>query len=175
MQAVLSHALELFCFCLAIHVLIWRVFPPRSPLACLAAILLFGPWLLLGIYEIASKLGLAAPPIGDWLSYGLVLLLHLALSGVYLNLYTLVGGFSPSIGILERVEASIPHGLQRHELAPPWFNDKNLSGARRENLLATGMIYESGGLLHLSPRGRFIAACFLTFRRFLGLTDVAKG
>jgi len=69
----------------------------------------------------------------------------------------------------------MPHGLQRHELAPPWFNDKNLSGARRENLVATGMIRESGGLLHLSSRGRLIAGCFLLFRRLLGLPDVAKG
>jgi len=169
MQTIFFHALELFSFCMAIHIFIWRVFPLRNQIIGLGVIFSTGPLLLLG-----AALSFDASSL-DWLSWGLSALLHFALFGVYVNLYTLVAGFSPSIGILERVEESMPRGLQRHELAPPWFNDKNLSGARRENLLSTGMIDESDGLLHLSPRGRAIAGCFLLFRRFLGLPDVAKG
>jgi len=175
MQIILFHALELFCFCLAIHIFVWRVFPLRNQIVGLTGIFSLGPLLLLGVYLVVSILRSGTSPSLDWLSWGLAGILHLALFGVYVNLYTLVAGFSPSIGILERVEDGMPHGLQRHDLTPPWFSDKNLSGARRENLLATGMIYESGGLLHLSPRGRLVAGCFLLFRRFLGLPDVAKG
>jgi hypothetical protein len=165
MQSVLFHALALFCSCLALHILIWRIFSPKNQLRWLSTIFMLLPLLLLGIC-MRSLGGLAC---------GLALLLHYVLSGVYLSLYTMVAGFSPSIGILERAEEGMPHGLERHELAPPWFNDKNLSGARRENLLAHDLIYESGGWLHLSPRGRLIAGCFLLFRRVLGLPDVAKG
>jgi hypothetical protein len=129
---------------------------------------IFGPVFMIGIFALTS-------PTFDWPSWGLSALLHLALAAVYINLYTLVAGFSPSIGIIERVEESMPRGLERSELAPPWFNDKNLSGNRRENLLATGLVCESGGLLLLSPRGRFVARSFLLYRRFLGLPDVAKG
>jgi hypothetical protein len=155
---------------LAIHILIWRIFSPRNQLVPLASIFfIFGPGFMIGIFALTS---LAA---FDWPSWGLSALLHFALAAVYINLYTLVAGFSPSIGIIERVEESMPRGLERSELAPPWFNDKNLSGNRRENLLATGLVCESNGLLLLSPRGKFVARSFLTYRRFLGLPDVAKG
>lgn len=175
MQTVLIHAIELFCFCLGIHILVWRIFPVRNQGVRLGLIFLLGPVLMIGACALASR---SEPDIfsrADWTSWGLSCLLHLAMAGGYVNLYTAVTGFSPSIGILERVEESMPHGLERRELAPPWFTDKSLSGARRENLLATGFIRESGGRLHLSARGRLIARCFLIFRRFLGLPDVAKG
>jgi hypothetical protein len=175
MQTVFSHGLELFCFCLALHIFIWRLFPTRAGNAQLALIFLFGPGLLLGIIVLVSVLTSGSFPSIDWTSWALAGLLHFALAGVYLVLHTSMAGFSPSIGILERVERSMPHGLTRSELAPPWFNDKNLSGARRGNLVASGMIYESRGLLLLTPRGRFIAGCFLIFRRILGLPDVAEG
>lgn len=175
MQAVLYQGLELFCFCLALHIFIWRAFPKRAGLVQLALIFVLGPTLMVGILVLVSILTSGAFPRLDWTLWGVAALLHFALSAVYLNLYTLVAGFSPSIGILERVDKSMPRGLTRSELAPPWFNDKNLSGARRENLLATGFIFETGGMLHLSPRGRLIARCFLLFRRFLGLPDMARG
>jgi hypothetical protein len=60
-------------------------------------------------------------------------------------------------------------------LAPSWFVDAHLAGARCESLLASGLIAESDGILRLTARGRIIGTCFLLFRRFLGLPDVAKG
>jgi len=175
MATILYHAVELFCFCLAIHILVWRTFPVRHQGIRLGLIFSLGAVAMVGVYALATRFSKGSFESLNWPSWGLACLLHFSLSGVYLNLYTLVTGFSPSIGILERVEESMPHGLKRSELAPPWFTNKNLSGARRENLLATGFIYETGGVLHLSPRGRLIAHCFLIFRRFLGLPDVAKG
>src|SRR5215471_370541 len=175
MQIVLYRSIEIFCFCLAIHILVWRSFPQRNQGARLLLIFFLGPLLLAGIHALGARL---APnmflPV-DFASWALASLLHLSVAGVYVNLFTAVTGFSPSIGILERVEQSMPHGLERDELAPPWFTDKNLSGARRENLLSSGLICESGGLLQLSPRGRLVAGGFLLFRRILGLPDLGKG
>jgi hypothetical protein len=175
MQTVFYHATELFCFCLLIHIFVWRVFPVKHQGVRLGLIFSLGAALIISIHALAARLAPATFQPVDWALWGLACLLHFALFGVYLNLYTAVTGFSPSIGILERVEESMPRGLARDQLAPPWFTDKNLSGARRDNLLETGFIHESAGCLRLSPRGRLIATCFLVFRRFLGLPDIAKG
>jgi hypothetical protein len=175
MQIVLFNAAALFCLCLIIHVLVWRAFPIRNQGLRLGLIFTLVPVAMISACSLLSHLVPGAfPPVG-WSSWGLSCLLHFSLAGVYINLFTAVTGFSPSIGIMERIKESMPHGLKRGELAPPWFSDKNLSGERRENLLATGLIYEAEGSLHLSSRGRLIARCFLIFRRFLGLPDVAKG
>jgi hypothetical protein len=169
MQSVLYHALELFGLCLGIHVLVWRTCPVRNQGIRLGLIFLVLPVFALGA-------GFAAT-VGEiqWLTWGLGYVLHFALSGSYIFFYTAVSGASPSIAILERVENNMPHGLRRSDLVPEWFTDARLSGARRENLLATGFIRQSDGVLVLSLRGWLIAMCFLMFRRFLGLPDVAKG
>ena len=109
----------------------------------LSLIFVLGPVLMIGAYALASRLKPEIFPMADWTSWGLSCFLHLALSGVYVNLYTAVTGFSPSIGIVQRVEESMPHGLERAELVPPWFTGQNLSVARRENLLASGFIRAS--------------------------------
>lgn len=175
MQTVLYHSTEMFCFCLGIHILVWRAFPIRHQGKRLCLIFSLGAVAMVGAYALVSCLSKGSFESVDWPSWGLASLLHFSLSAVYVTLFTAVTAFSPSLGILERVDRSMPHGLKRDELAPPWFTDTNLAGARRENLLATGLIHESGGLLHLSPRGRLLARGFLIFRRFLGLPDVAKG
>jgi hypothetical protein len=171
MQTVLYHAFELFGFCLGIHFFVWRAVPVRNQGFRLALIFSLGGALLLGILVAASG---GFRPL-DRPAWGLALLLHFSLSAVYMCLYTGLESFSPSIGIAKRVEANMPRGLSRGELAPPWFTEEKLSGARRENLLATGFIRACGGLLQLTPRGRVIARCFWIFRRFLGLPDVGRG
>ena len=175
MPAVLCQALALFCFCLAIHILIWRIFPLRHQGIRLGLIFLFGVPPIPAMYTLAAHLAPDRFQTPDWPSWGLACLLHFSLAGAYMILYTGVTGHSPSIGILERVDESMPNGLKRSELPPPWFTDNHLSGARRQNLLATGFIYECEGTLYLTPRGRLIAMSFLIFRRLLGLPDVAKG
>jgi hypothetical protein len=171
MQLILCHALELFSFCLAIHVFVWRVFPVRKQGARLIAIFSAGAVLLLGIFVLAAG-GFSSV---DWPSWGLAFLLHFSLSGAYLCLYTGVDSFSPSIAIAKRLEANMPHGLTRDKLAPPWFTDDKLGGARLEHLLATGFIYESGGLLRLTSRGRVVVRWFRLFRKILGLPAIGKG
>ena len=173
MQTILYLAIAMFAISLAIHILIWQVLPSRRQIILLVLIFMLSPALFL-VLRFAGLGPHALSPQEAWLAWGLASLLHLSLGAVYVNLYTAVAGFSPSIAILEKAEQS-PHGLERHELAPSWFSDKHLSGARRENLLAAGFICESDGSLLLTPRGRMLALGLLTFRRFLGLPDVAKG
>jgi hypothetical protein len=168
MQALFFHAIEMFAISMTLHIVVWRLFPLRQQLMRLGLVFLLGPALLMG-----SCLAISAGI--DWASWALSCLLHFAAAGVYVNLYTAVVGFSPSIGILERVEASMPKGLEYGQLPPPWFTDQHLSGDRRENLLATGLICERDRKLQLTPRGRLAARALLAFRRFLAMPDIAKG
>jgi len=160
---------------MAIHLVVWRLFPARRHGLGLVIILVLLPFLAYAlVFTAAGVLHSALSGLMP-VEWGLAYLLHLSLSGPYLFVYTALVGFSPSMGILEKVDASMPRGLERHDLAPKWFTDANLSGARLENMLASGLVLESQNCLQLSSRGRVIARCFLVFRRFLGLEDVAKG
>jgi hypothetical protein len=175
MFTILCSAFALFCSCLAIHIMVWRALPVQQQGIRLGLIFLVCPVAGLVLWHLASSLSSGWLRPLQWRVWLLAYLLQVSLSGAYLFLYTAVTGFSPSIAILERVEESMPTGLKRDQLAPKWFTDTNLSGARRENLLATGFIIEANGRLRLSPRGWLIATCFLMFRRFLGLSDMARG
>ena len=175
MPLVFYHALEVFGFCLAVHVIVWRALPVQHQGARLGLIFVILPLFLFVIAFLLSRQAVVLLRDIQWVKWMLAYLLHFSLAGSYLFFYTAVTGFSPSIAILEKVEESMPKGLKRLDLAPSWFSDKHLSGVRRANLLATGFIVELDGLLRLSRRGWIIARVFLIFRRFLGLPDVARG
>lgn len=161
MAQVVERTVALFAACLVLQVVVWRYFAIAGQGMRLVAVFVVLPGIV------------CATPVE--ISWALTYLLHVCMSVCYIILYTGVTGFSPSIAILERVDRSMPEGLTREQLPPQWFTDTHLSGARRENLLSGGLITESGGTLRLTARGKFIAACFLIFRRFIGLPDVAQG
>jgi len=173
MQAILYRGVALFCCCLAIHIFIWRIWRIRSEGLWLALIFLVAPAIILATY-LGFSVGWTDARI-EWPPLGLIYLLHCAVSVSYMLLYTGIANFSPSIAILQRVASSMPTGLERDQLAPDWFTDALLTGGRNENLKNLGLVSESGGSLQLQPGGRFIAFCFLVFRRLLGLPDVADG
>jgi hypothetical protein len=174
-RAVLWFGLGLFACSLAIQILIWRSFSVKNQLARLGFIFLVLPAFSIGMCQAISFLRPDTPPRMSLPAWCLVYLLDLSLSLTYVSLYTAVAAFGPSIAILQRVEASMPQGLPREELAPQWFSDENLAGARHNNLVRTGLVSNFGGEIDLLFRGWFIARCFLIFRRFLGLPDLAKG
>jgi len=165
---ILCFGLGLFVFSMAAHVLIWRCVLIKNQPAWLAAVFLVLPLFAVTFLAVASSRW-------SWEALALAYLMDLALSLSYMNLYTGIAGFSPSIAILERVEKSMPLGLPREELVPHWFSHERLAGARHDNLVNRRLVSGSGGVLRLLPRGRFIARCFLIFRRFLGLPDLAEG
>lgn len=167
MATVLFRALTLFLVCLSCHILIWRIWKIRNWPLWLMIIFLVGPAVGCGL--------IGAIGGAQWWPLSLTLLLHCSISISYMLLYTGVTAFSPSIAILQRVASSMPSGLEREQLAPEWFTDEVLCGARHHNLEAVGLISESEGVLRLEWRGRFIARVFLLFRRILGLPDVANG
>ncbi len=175
MPAILYHGLELFVGCLLIHTFVWRHYRIRNGGIQLGVIFLVLPPVMFGVFILGSLLGIRRSQEIAWLASGLSYLLHCSLSGAYMAMYTALISFSPSIAILEKVEAHMPQGLKRHELSPQWFTDNQLSGVRRKNLLAGGLISTANDTLVLGPKGRVIAIGFSLFRRFVGLSDLANG
>ena len=174
MQSIFGFGLGLLVFSMLVHIIMWRSVPIRNQPSRLAIIFLVLPVLVI-VLCLAAPSSWGATPQWPWIIWCLVYLLDLSLSLSYMILYTAVTGFSPSIAILEHVEENMPKGLPRQELVPPWFTHEKLAGARQDNLIGRQLVSSSGGMLQLRPRGRFIALCFLIFRRFLGLPDLAGG
>ncbi len=174
MQSILCFGLGLLLCSMALHIIIWRRFSVRNQPSRLVLIFVALPLLIVAAcLTVLSSCSVI--PRWSWAIWCLVYLLDFSLAVTYIFLFTAVTGFSPSIAILERAEKSMPRGLPRDELVPHWFNHEKLAGARHDNLVTCGLVSGTGGILVLQPRGRFIARCFLIFRRFLGLPDMAGG
>ncbi len=166
MIEVLVEAAALFAACLALQVLLWRVKRPES----------YRVWLplLVAIFFVAA-------PIAEWrltrtvstAELLAVLLLHGALSGVYVIGYTLIAAFSPSIELLKLLDRT-PGGLRRDELRLPYL-ETALGGNRAVTLVSDGMIVADGDRVRLGSRGLLVAKLALFYRHTIGLPDGAGG
>jgi hypothetical protein len=165
-RQVLLEAAALFLAGLALHVVIWRVKRPES----------YRIWLPLLVV-----IFLVAAPAAAWkftrtttvAELAAVLLLHGALSCVYIIGYTLVSSFSPSIEVLRLLERT-PSGLRREEIRLGYL-DSALGGNRVVTLVHDGMIHADGDRVRLGSGGRVLAALVLLYRHTIGLPDGAGG
>ena len=164
--AVLIEAAALFGGCLALHVVIWRVRRPES----------YRVWLPLLV-----AIFLVAGPLVEWKvtttsatsELLAVLLLHAALSSVYIIGYTLISSFSPSIEILKLLDRT-PSGLRREDIKLPYL-DAALGGNRVVTLVHDGMIQADGDRVSLGSSGRLLASLVLFYRHTIGLPDGVGG
>ncbi|HVZ23093.1 MAG TPA: hypothetical protein VG871_18600 [Vicinamibacterales bacterium] len=163
---VVVEAAALFAACLAVHVVIWRVRRPGTYRVWLP--LLAGIFLVAGPAAEWTLTRTAATP--DLLA---VLLMHGALSSVYIIGYTLISAFSPSIEILKLLERS-PAGLRREEIQLPYLQTA-LGGNRVVNLVNDGLIEAAGSRVSLGAGGRVLAGLVLFYRHTIGLPDGAGG
>jgi len=163
---VLIESAALFAACLLLHVIIWRVKRPESYRVWLPMLvvifLIAGPVLVWKVTRTTAIEELLA-----------VLLLHGALSVVYIIGYTLVSSFSPSIEILRLLERS-PSGLRREDMRLDYL-DKALGGNRVVTLVHDGMIHADGDRVVLGSGGRVLATLVLLYRHTIGLPDGAGG
>ena len=166
MTEVLLEAVVLFAACLVVHVVIWRVRRPDSYRVWLPALV---------------TIFLVAGPIAEWtltrtttvVELAAGLLLHGAVSSVYIIGYTLLSSFSPSIEILRVLERS-RSGLRRDEIRLQYL-DTALGGNRVVTLVHDGMIHADGDWVRLGSTGRLLATLVLFYRHTIGLPDGAGG
>jgi hypothetical protein len=163
---VLIESAALFAGCLVLHVIIWRIRRPES----------YRVWL-----PMLTVIFLVAGPAIAWKftrtssteEFVAVLLLHGAVSCVYIIGYTLLSSFSPSIEILKLLDRS-PSGLRREEIRLPYL-DVALGGNRVVTLVHDGMIQADGDRVRLGSGGQLIATLVLFYRHTIGMPDGAGG
>lgn len=174
MCAILLEGLTLFTWCLALHVVIWRIRRPTTWAQWLTALvmvfLVAGPGVGWLIVQPAFLDDSGLPPLTEWLA---LMLLHGPLSAVYIIGYTLISGFSPSVEILKLLERT-PGGLLRAEVDLPFLRDA-LGGDRVGNLLAGGLIRHVGQEVQLAPGARVLTAVVSSYRQLLGLPERGGG
>ena len=164
MLTSLGGGLGLFAAGLALHVLVWRVWPPASYRAWVPLLaLIFGP-----VATLAAWLTL---PRGVELAA--VLLLHYALSAAYVIGYTLISAFSPSVEMLKLIDRSAG-SIPVTALDLPFLAGA-LTDDRIRNLAQAGLVnIEAGGLV-LGDQGRRMTSVVLLYRRAIGLRDGSGG
>lgn len=170
MISVLIKGCLLFLLCQLVHILIWRKRRPAAYPVWLFLIFIALPVFGLLAYSALRALFLNATlGAGEWLEWYGALLLQVACSGVYANVYPAIIVFSPSLEILKIVEQKMPDGVTCEELDLPLFSEKNMLALRFDNLERSSMIREVDGGLVLTKWGMTIARCILFYRRMLSL------
>jgi hypothetical protein len=175
---ILSEAAAVFAACLSLHVVMWRVRRPTAYRQWVPALMLiflaFGSafaWFLVRSDLLAvDAWPLRADPLLEWVA---VLLLHGAVSAVYIIGYTLVSAFSPSIEMLKLLERH-PEGLRRADIDLPYLRTA-LGGDRISNLLAGELIHAEGDSVRLGPGAQGLTRVVLFYRHMIGLPDGAGG
>ena len=161
---VLLKSVGLFVLSVAVHVIVWRVWRPRTYRAWLPS--LTGIFIVLA--GVAAWFASTSP-----IELAAILLFQWSLSVVYIIGYTLLTAFSPSIEILKLIDGA-PGGLTLAEMDLP-FLENALSGDRIGNLGSAGLVEESRGMLRLGSKGRVIVGPVQLFRHAIGLRDGGGG
>lgn len=161
-----------FMFSLCIHVLIWRLRPPKDHPIMLMIVFFLIPIIIFLSIICFLKFGffkniihIPSPSIIDLVS---ISLLQFSLSSAYILTYPAVQARCPSLGIILYVKASMPNGLSHEELMT-YFEGWSLSLARIQDLIDANLVIETNGSLELTRRGILLIRFFILLRRLLGL------
>jgi hypothetical protein len=156
--AALREGGALFLAGLALHVVLWRLRPPKSHALALIAVFA-APALAYAAARGASERTAA------------VLLLYAALAAAYAQTYPAAQAESPTLSIAALL-ARAPGGMTRAELRAR-LRAEGLVRERVQDLLHAGLLVPGGAKdsLRLSPKGTALLPPFRLFRRALGLAE----
>jgi hypothetical protein len=156
-----------FAVCLLVHVLRWRIAPPRSHIRALFEVFFVAPSLLALLVAVVSDI---APGVGfsSALDVAAALLLHWALSAAYVQSYPAAQAMAPSLEIAYAVRRSMPHGLSRAELLAQ-LDSGALVRDRVEDLVTDRLVRLERDRYVLTPAAATLVRFFLGLRALLGL------
>ena len=155
----------LFCFCLFLHILIWRWRRPRNEAMGLVAVLGIPMLVFVTVLFCFGCLNLS-----ECLA---VVLLHMSLSSAYIFTYPALEGLSLSLVMLVFIGKTMPAGLTEEALVAA-IDKEQLFKEKVQDLLAAGLIAEEDHSLKITGNGRFFVLPFVMIRKLLGL-KMGKG
>jgi len=155
----------LFCFCLMLHIAIWRWRRPHNEAMGLAAVLGLPMFALVGGLSFFGYISFS-----DSLA---VMLLHISLSAAYIFTYPALEGLSLSLVMLVFIGKAMPAGLTEDALNAA-IDKKQLFNEKVQDLLAAGLVAETDHLLKITGSGKVFVFPFVMIRKLLGL-KMGKG
>lgn len=138
---------------LALHLVIWRVFPRWRSIPLLFMTVLVSPLALFTLFPLESPLWVA--PV----------ILHLIFAANYIAIYPAFQASSPTIEILFCLHH---RGAQSSEAIVSSMDPKSLVGSRVDDLKSGSLISQD---LKMSASAKLIAKVFIAYRRLLGLAE----
>src|SRR4030067_2773070 len=168
---ILIYGMIQFLVSQIVHIIIWRIFSPKAYPIWLPVIFIFTPVGFFIILHILVFSGLIGIDLNKalYLTIGSSLVMHLALSAMYIHMYPGIIFFSPSLELIKLLAEQNDRGLSMEEMNLPVLSEANTVGMRVDHLSNSGMIEKSVNTYILTPRGTFIARSFYIYRRMLGL------
>jgi hypothetical protein len=158
----------LFIFAFVIHIVIWRIEPPRATgqsLILLLVTCVVGGAVLLaaGAYVLPGLQPFLPAPLGEWIQ---AIVTALAVACVYVMNYPAVEVESPTLVMIDIFARAEPDGLTRDDLYQRLSNDF-LVVPRIEDLLREDLATESDGKCRLTVKGMKLEQIFNAWRRLL--------
>jgi hypothetical protein len=168
-MSVLASGLALAAFAFLVHLVRWRVAPPKRTGRALIVTLVgavFGGFA--GLLVLAGVL----PQLGELIPAGPVawlhaLLLALALCAAYVMTYPALEVESPTLVIVQAIARRGAEGIARRDLFEQ-LNDSVLLGPRVQDLLDEGLATCADGRYQPTAKGRTLARVFTLWRALLG-------
>jgi hypothetical protein len=138
-----------------VHIIMWRVRPPRRSIRVLLCIFAATPLVAILIYSLIAPLAAFA----DASEAVRILLFYVSCSLVYVVLYSAIESRSPSLAIVSYVASCGSAGCAEADLADHITDDEGIS-ARIAAMKAIQMIVVSAEQCTLTPAGRRWAGLF---------------
>jgi hypothetical protein len=149
--------LALLILAFVMHVIIWRVQPPKRSIRALLGIFAATPLVTVSIFVAIEP---SSAIIGASLSGALrVLLFYVSCSLVYVCLYSAIEAQSPSLAIVSYVAGCGSAGCSETEIGNHIIDRESVS-ARIDSMTAAKMIVVGDGRCALTPGGRLWAEVF---------------
>ena len=151
-----SVGLALLMLAFVVHVIIWRVHPPKRSIRALLCIFATTPLVAVLIVMAIEPSAVIGASLSDALR---VLLFYVSCSLVYVCLYSAIEAQSPSIAIVSYVAGCGSAGCSDSDIANHIKDGESVS-ARIDSMKAAKMIVVGDGRYALTPGGRLWAELF---------------
>ena len=151
-----SVGLALLMLAFVVHVIIWRVHPPKRSIRALLCIFATTPLVAVLIVMAIEPSAVIGASLSDALR---VLLFYVSCSLVYVCLYSAIEAQSPSIAIVSYVAGCGSAGCSDSDIANHIKDGESVS-ARIDLMKAAKMIVVGDGRYALTPGGRLWAELF---------------